>query len=364
MTRILFENHHLYYLSNFLPIIAEFRGRSGYEVFASMPCFINQYEQEIFYDSCSKLGITAIREDNEDLRLSALKNLKIDVVVVGNIGQLHKILRTNTFAVLVYHGIGLKQTYYHDIDDRIDLRAVESESRLEELLNLGYNNLVLTGFTKCDPLSRPLKNQSRRLSEMGLNANLRTILYAPSFYPSSQEKIIPFLRSLEFEQNIIIKLHNFSWHQKKYRYQSKVMSALAEQNRNIFLIPPEDYDIISYYPFGDILISDISSTLFEFLPLNRPIIMAECFTLRLKHRIFFKRYLRRMDLRRMEMVDFAYRLNNPEDLPSLVYHALDYPEELEEKRLKAQSKYLFKTDGRAAFRLVDAIERKRSGNKK
>ena len=54
--------------------------------------------------------------------------------------------------VMIYHGIGLKQSYYNDIDPRIDLRSVESESRLEELKSYGHDNLVLTGFTKCDPL--------------------------------------------------------------------------------------------------------------------------------------------------------------------------------------------------------------------
>ena len=42
------------------------------------------------------------------------------------------------------------------------------------------------------------------------------------------------------------------------------MTALAEQNENIYLVPEKDYNIISYYPCGDLMISDISSTIFEF----------------------------------------------------------------------------------------------------
>jgi len=53
---------------------------------------------------------------------------------------------------MVYHGIGLKKSYYNDIDSRIDLRSVESKTRMLELKEHGHQNLVLTGFTKCDPL--------------------------------------------------------------------------------------------------------------------------------------------------------------------------------------------------------------------
>jgi len=364
MVKVFFENHHLYYLPNFLPIMAEIRSRGVYEIFASMPAYMDQKEQDIFYKSCLQLGINTIQEENEEKRLSAITQLQAQIVFVGNVGQLHKIINSNTLTVMVYHGIGLKQSYYNDIDDRIDLRAVESESRLKELQKLGCRNLVLTGFTKCDPLFKSLKNHNQKLTEWGLNPKLETILYAPSFYPSSQEKLIPFLSSLELEHNIIVKLHNFSWHQSKYRYQSQAMLDLAEKHKNIYLVPPEEYNIISFYPFGDILISDISSTIFEFLPLNRPIIMAESFTLRLKHRLFHKRFLSKMDLNRIEMIDFAYRLNNPQDLPLMIYHVLDYPSEMEEKRIKAQKEYLYKIDGKAAYRLVQAMEEKINGKNK
>ena len=53
---------------------------------------------------------------------------------------------------MVYHGIGLKQTYYRDITDRIDIRVVESKERYDILQKQGQKNLVLTGYSKCDPL--------------------------------------------------------------------------------------------------------------------------------------------------------------------------------------------------------------------
>ena len=359
MIKVLFENHHLYYLPNFIPVIEEMRKRKKYEIFASIPFMMDKEEKSTFINACNKLNIDTIVAESEELRISKIKEKSFDIILVGNIGQLKKIVNDNELTVMIYHGIGLKQSYYNDIDDRIDLRFVESEPRMKELVSHGHENLVLSGFTKCDPLVTNDHNSIIR--SIGLDTKLKTILYAPSFYPSSIDNLIPILPKLSCETNVIIKLHNFSWYQDQYRYQSKEMMQLAENNNNIFLAPHDDYNVIPYYSIADLLISDISSTMFEYLYLNRPIIMAECYQLRLKHKIFKKRFIRRMDLKRMEEVDFAMRFNNPEDLISLAYHELEHPEGLESQRLSAQKEYLFKVDGKASYRIVNAIESKLSG---
>ena len=53
---------------------------------------------------------------------------------------------------MVYHGIGLKQSYYKDTNSRINIRAVESAARFDELKKDGHQNLLLTGYTKLDRL--------------------------------------------------------------------------------------------------------------------------------------------------------------------------------------------------------------------
>jgi len=359
MAKVLFENHHLYYLPNFIPVIEEMRKRGQYEIFASIPHMMDEEEKTTFFSACDKLNINTIIEKSEELRLSKIKDNLFDVVIVGNVGQLNKIIDDREVSVMIYHGIGLKQSYYNDIDSRIDLRSVESESRMVELVSHGHDNLVLTGYTKCDPLVTD--NNDSILANLDLDTDLKTILYAPSFYPTSLDKLIPILPKLSCETNLVIKLHNFSWYQDRYKYQSEKMIELADNNKNIFLASHNDYNIIPYYSIADLLISDISSTMFEYLYLNRPIIMAECFELRLKHKIFKQRFIKRMDLKRMEGIDFAMKVNDPEDLISLTYHGLEHPEDLESERLSAQKEYLFKVDGKASSRIVDAIESKLSG---
>jgi CDP-glycerol glycerophosphotransferase (TagB/SpsB family) len=328
--------------------------RKVFDIYASIPAMMPKSEKNIFTNALKEMNIKMIISEDENERVKIIKNEKFNIIIVGNVGQLNDIVDNDTLAVMVYHGIGLKQSYYNDIDNRIDLRSVESKSRMLELKEHGHQNLVLTGFTKCDPLVK--SENFLHLESMGLNPKQKTVLYAPSFYPSSLEQLLPFLQNITYETNLIVKLHNFSWHQDKYLYQSESIMELSKNFDNIFLVPPEEFNIIPYYRISDLLVSDISSTIFEYLYLNRPIIMADCFKLRTKHKIFNKRFFKKIDIERMENIDFTLRLSNPEDLTSLVYKGLEYPLDLENERLNAQIEYLYRVDGEASVRLVNAIE--------
>ena len=358
MLSVLFESHHLYYLPNFLPIIKEMQRRGSYEIFTSIPDSIPKQEKNIFYQICNEQDISTIVSNDEYDRIQVIKNKKFDIIIVGNIGQIEEIAANHSLVVMVYHGIGLKQTYYNDIVERIDIRAVESKSRYEILSSQGHSNLIINGYTKCDPLININNQLDDYYVKVGLDKNKKTILYAPSFYPSSIEKLYPELELFSNEFNLIIKLHNFSWFQKRYKYQSEMMKNLNSKLTNLYLAQPHDYDVIPFMRISDLLISDISSTIFEYLPLNRPIIMAECLSIRLKHRILKKRFTRKLDLERYDSIDFVHRMNEPGQLNSLVYHCIEYPNELSDLRLGAIETYLYKNDGKASSRLINEIENK------
>ena len=358
MFTVLFESHHLYYLPNFFPIIKEMINRAEYDIFASIPHSMPNEEIDIFNRICNDNNIEIISSNNEEDRIQTIRNKKFDIIIVGNVGKIEKIAAENTLTVMVYHGIGLKQTYYNDIVKRIDIRAVESKERFDILSSQGYNNLIINGYTKCDPLIIPGNNTEDLLTNIGLDQNKKTILYAPTFYPSSIEKIYPELPHFSNEFNLIIKLHNFSWFQKRYKYQSEMMMDLDNNMSNVYLAKPSEIDVIPFMKVSNLLISDISSTIFEFLPLDRPIIMAECFSIRMKHRIFKKRFKRKLDLERYDSIEFVNRFNDPSQLNGLIYHCIEYPNELSNLRIEAIEKYLYKNDGKASIRLIDEIESK------
>ena len=333
------------------------KNRGGYEIYASIPLTMPLEERNIFSDVCKENKISTITAINETTRVEKLKERKFQIIIVGNVGKIEQIADPSALAIMVYHGIGLKQTYYRDITDRIDIRVVESKERYDILQKQGQKNLVLTGYSKCDPLIEYDNSQADILDRLGLDPTKKTVLYAPSFYPSSIEKISPELAQFSNEFNLIIKLHNFSWFQKRYQYQSVLIRTVTDNLKNSFLAQPFDIDVIPYMLASDLLISDISSTIFEFLPLDRPIIMAECFSIRLKHRIFKRRFKRKLDLDRFDAIDFVYRINEPAQLNGLVYHAIEYPDEMSKVRVDAGERYLYKTDGKSSSRLLDEIEK-------
>ena len=355
--KVLFETHHLYYWPNFMPVVQEMLKREKFEINVSIPKRTISIQENILFDACKEIGVQFITADTEEERIFLLSKNNYDIIVVGNVGQLNKIIRSDAVAVMVYHGIGLKNSYYNDVDDRINIRSVESLARYDELKSHGHNNLFLTGFTKLDRLSSISNNFIDNIkSSLKIDPRKKTILYAPSFYPTSIEKICPFLPDLIKDHNLIIKLHGFSWEQKKYLYQNVICSTLSQNYKGIYLLPNDCYDIIPYYILSDILISDISSTMFEYLALNKPIIQARCYSLKLRHRIFYNRFMKKMDFERQESVDFAYQISDPADLLSRVYFALDNINEMSQLRKEASHYYLMNADGKASSRLVDEIE--------
>ena len=360
MRKILFETHHLYYLPNFFPVIDEFRNRGNYDIQISMPQHINKSERSLFKSACNNLDLSIISAEDEESRIKKILSVQFDIIIVGNVGQLNKIVSDSTLTVMVYHGIGLKQSYYKDIDKRINIRAVESESRYHKLTGgSSQRTLALTGFTKLDPLYDLNDNDIQAIKKkVGIKNDLPIILYAPTFYPTSFDNIYQELEFISSEYNIIFKLHNFSWFQDRFKYQSEISRKLECRNENIYLLDSSVFDILPYYKIADVLVSDISSTLFEYLPIDRPIIQVECLKLRLRHKIFNKRLNRKLDLDRMQELDFAYKVEYPSELYRTIVFAIDHPEEMSSLRKDANKYYLYKNDGRASSRLVDEIEKK------
>ena len=90
-------------------------------------------QQNILKKQCDNLSIKFITADSEQKRVEKIYNEAFDIIIVGNVGKLNKIVNDKTIAIMVYHGIGLKQSYYKDINSRINIRAVESLARFDEL---------------------------------------------------------------------------------------------------------------------------------------------------------------------------------------------------------------------------------------
>ena len=137
----------------------------------------------------------------------------------------------------------LKPSYWRDNSDRLDIRFVEGEYRINQLQEKGVKTkLALTGFTKLDPL---FNNDNKKLSVikklLDIDSTKKTILFAPTFIQVPSKKFGIHFGELTKNFNVILKPHmwtffldNFSEYNLKP--QRKLVYELAEKFDHIKLL--------------------------------------------------------------------------------------------------------------------------------
>jgi len=325
----------------------------NFEVFYSTvidkSCNDYEWSRKIIGD----LGGNFITANNEKERIEKLKGQNFDVVVFGKSRGAEKFCNSSSLAVLLYHGIGVKSCYYTDYNPRIDVRYVESQYRLEELRRRNIKTeLVVTGFPKLDPLAN-ISVRNYYFDKYQLEKNRPTILYAPTFYPSSIEVFGESLAEQTRDFNLIVKLHHFAWLMKKYQHQRELWQTLAQKYEHVRLAPVEEYNIVPLFSCSDILLTEASSTAFEYLATGRPIIIADFVKLRWKHRLFRKQFERqRLDSAIIDELDFAYHLEYKQGLQDVLNQAMNDVEGKKQLLVQKRDQFLGNVDGKASERVI------------
>ncbi len=129
--------------------------------------------------------------------------------------------------------------------------------------------IEVTGMAKLDSLFMGEWNRAEVLRMMGLNPDNKTILFAPTF--NRELSIVPHIRT-DFRKylpdylNIIIKLHGAAPEEWKREYRS-----LADHDHNMYY--SESMDIAPSFAASDLLITDVSSVIYEFAALGKPVVL-------------------------------------------------------------------------------------------
>ena len=103
------------------------------------------------------------------------------------------------------------------------------------------------------------------------------------------------------------------------------------------------------------LITDFSSTIFEYLIMDKPIIQTHYYTLRLKYKLFPTLFKRRIDFERQNQINFTFNCSKPIDLSTSIGEALQNPERHSNERKTALSKFVGKVDNNCSKRILKAI---------
>lgn len=287
-----------------------------------------------------------------------------DWIVFGNAAAFSlKDLANKTSTALLYHGIGIKSCYYDKELAEFDVRFTEGQHRQQQLQSLFPKaNFVETGFAKLDPLFvESTSDFSHVLSETGLPADRPTILYAPTFYPSSIERMSWNWPNKFKDCNIIIKPHFFTWTHTKYERQRRFLKHWASFP-NVHLVPANRLSLVPYMAVADVLMSEASSALFEFAALDRPVMWLDFLQLRWSYRGPLRfRFDRRMDQTIKPYWDVARHVQHPWQIERAIRAEMSAPETFRKNRQHTTRELIGRADGNVSERICEYLESHRKG---
>ena len=362
---ILFDAYHLYHLPQFDPLIDLLEKDNRFRVYYSTYSKNRKEEINICSSILKKRAGTFVFDVDEEKRVKKIRDLDLDVFICGwSRYDLDSFVSDKTLVGMIYHGVGVKPSYWRDNHKRLDLRFVEGEYRINQLRNYGIKtDLALTGFIKLDPLfngSGPDSDQLKK--ELGLDSSKKTILFAPTFYPSSLEKIGMRLGDYTGEYNVILKPHLWTYFldifgEVNLKMQRKLISNLIEKFDHIKLLEPEKYNILPYYLIADVLLTEASSTIYEMIALSKPVVVNRFYKLKLSHKLFRNRLYRARLNKEMnqDLENFCFIADKHLDVPYALETALIEKHKNYDSMKEYQTKMLYKLDGRAADRARDEI---------
>ncbi|MFB0979559.1 MAG: CDP-glycerol glycerophosphotransferase family protein [Alteromonadaceae bacterium] len=349
---VFFDIQHLYYLPQYLPVKSALEKNGVHCHFV----LYNQKQLQAVLISCvekEKLNYTLV-EDSTEASVLYL-NKKPHWIIFGNAFNDLKTINTTSKTALMQHGIGPKSCYYDVSKSDITYRFVEGQHRLKRLQNLfPQKTFIDTGYAKLDPIINQTFNRVN-LAELGLDPKKKTILYAPTFYPSSIECLPCNFPALVEQYNLIIKPHFFSLIKKKYKNQQQVLKRWSTYN-NVYVSPIEETSIIPFMGIADLLFSDASSTIFEFTALNKPAIWCDFYKVRWTYRGIFKWRLNdRLDDDLKYFGKVACQTKNIKQLIHEISNQLQHPELKEAERLEMTELLTGTVDGKCSERIANFI---------
>jgi len=259
--------------------------------------------------------------------------------------------------VFVGHGMISKGGFYTDSElvrreNRADLICVPGPFHRDILRRNVFSPIAVTGFIKSDTLHGPAAAVIRAdfLQRYAIPTGKRVILFAPTFneelsaIPCVGEQIAELCDDRTI---LLIKLHtmtDLTW-VRRYR-------GIADSNPAVRFI--DDIDASPAMLAADLMISDVSSVVLEFMFLDRPVIVVNNPRMR-----EYPYYL--PDDIEYRVRDACLQVENMAELKAAVTRSWANPDELSPRRQSYAAGYSYGRDGGAVRRVVQAIRQLQDG---
>lgn len=211
------------------------------------------------------------KEEKHTTDIHVIDAYKSDVILVpGN--EVPHYLRG--LKVQIFHGLAGEKKGHFRIRHYFDLYLTQGPyftKKFNELRKIHKDfDVIETGWSKLDIYSNNKSELHKEKDVLKSNHKAdKIILYAPTFSPSLTSA--PFLKkeiqnlAANTSYLILIKFHDLMSEKLRSEYKS-----IANKYDNIIFL--EERNILKYLIIADIMISDTSSVVFEFLLLNKAVI--------------------------------------------------------------------------------------------
>jgi len=217
--------------------------------------------------------------------LNIKKPINVDGVVLSLSTATLEQAGKNSTTVFIGHGTGDKRYPGNQTKKQFDLFDyifVSGEKHLAKLKDTGIDvpeaKLIKTGNLRFDDYVNNRIDANRVVENLGIiDARRKNILYAPTWRWGNGTLLkyaIPFSKSLGDEYNLIIRPHAHDrMHISKLQAEIKRLGL-----QHIYFSRPSDllnHDTLDDFYISDLLISDTSSIVYEYLITQKPLIVID-----------------------------------------------------------------------------------------
>ncbi len=351
--KVLFDTVNVYYIPQYLPICKKLL-ENGHHV--KFVCYKNKNNVDVFDSLFKSIEIDYQWVSNEQEAAQLYVKEKPHWVFFGNafsyLDEVHKVSKTAQLG----HGIGPKPSYYHKSKTPMTVRFMEGELRLKNIKKLYPNDeFVQVGYSKLDPLFNN-EEMGIDLVKLNLDPNKPTLLYAPTFNPSSLECFPDDWPKHFSEYNVLIKPHTFTYTREQYKKQRRKLAKWATFD-NAYVASSDVLSLVPFLKTADILISEASSTLFEFVSLDKPVIVCDFFKLKWSYRgVFRYRFKKRFGKDNVLYREIGTHIKSFNELKPAVNEQLNHPEHYQSERKRYTIEHVGPTDGNVSKRIVEYLE--------
>ncbi len=354
--RLLFKIGYIYHKSSMDPLLDIFSRDARYDISISLT-----EERHKKWGIFTRRVNDEFRKVVEDTRFRLTdEREEFDIVIVGD--TIRDAQRFGSAMLcFVNHGTGIKNLLYRNLRRHSGVKYmifVEGDYRVEKLREsgcLGDSEVYKIGLPKLDPCFEPGRfDRTEILRKYGLDPGKKTVLFAPTYKPTCMYEVKDHIFSETEDYNLIIKLHHYSWMGKYAPHkQHRIFERRVPRFPHSVLIPVEDYNIIPLMYAADTLISEASSTVFDFLALKKTGIIYDLNHDKLKHSD--GEHILTTDNREFLKGAFVH-IDFPDQIGEAIELALNPTEAMQRRADEYRDYFFYGLDGKASQRLKQQVE--------